>query len=141
MAGGAECIRQDQGCIARAWQQGFDFVKLLPDPGWKFNHFGPYVDDVINLAKADPRFVVLADKNVYGRRKDRIALRSAFQPETLTPEDRAALDHVIEKTRRLSWEEFIRLIYSTYPVLVSERHSELDLVRLAGKYRQESFAG
>jgi len=40
----------------------------------------------------------------------------------------------------LEWQDLLRLVYSTYPILSSERYSELDLVALAKEYEQELAA-
>lgn len=121
------------------WKLAITEGRQMSSIPWKFNHYGPYVDDVINLARSDARFGVISDETIFGTPKDVISLRSDFQPTTLSDEDIAALQHVIDKTSKLTWDAFIRLVYSTYPVLVSERHSELDLVDLARRYRQEQF--
>ncbi len=42
------------------------------------------------------------------------------------------------KTMRLNWDGFIKLVYSTYPILKSERYSELNLVEFAKQYLLEN---
>jgi hypothetical protein len=46
------------------------------------------------------------------------------------------LDFVIEKTKDLEWNDFIRLIYSTYPIVTQDKYSKLDLVSLAKEYQK-----
>lgn len=36
----------------------------------------------------------------------------------------------------MPWSRFIRLVYSTYPILTQERGTKLDLVELAAKYKE-----
>ena len=55
----------------------------------------------------------------------------------VTDEDKRILDSIIESTKRQNWSEFIRLVYSTYPVMTQDRFSRLDLVALARRYADE----
>ena len=57
-------------------------------------------------------------------------------PESLSEEDEYVLDHVIEQTRRLYWNDFTQLVYSTYPVLTGTRGDYLDLKASAERYRR-----
>lgn len=108
---------------------------------WTFNHYGPYLDDVKDAAAQDSRFVVKSTTNMYGSPKEIIALASDdTEVGSLRPTEVAALDHVIEKTKDLTWAPFIKLVYSTYPIATQPRHTDLDLVALAKKYRKELAA-
>ena len=53
----------------------------------------------------------------------------------LNPEEIKILDFVINATLPLNYSEFIDLVYSTYPIKVSSRMSELNLVALAQDYK------
>ena len=46
------------------------------------------------------------------------------------------LDFVMEGSAPLNWNEFIKLVYSTYPIVSQERYAKLDLVRLAQEYEE-----
>lgn len=107
---------------------------------WYFNHFGPYVDDVIRTARGDDDFVVTYEKTVYDDPKSIIELRGKAGWASLTTEDLAVLDHVIGITQELSWDKFIRLVYSTYPVLSQPRHSYLKLPELAVDFSRQPAA-
>jgi hypothetical protein len=50
------------------------------------------------------------------------------------------LDFVIEQTAPLYWNDFIKLVYSTYPVVTQPRFLPLDLVKLALEYREAAPA-
>jgi hypothetical protein len=104
---------------------------------WKFNHYGPYVDDVINTARASDDFDVVYEANVYGEPKEVVRLARMGRWPTLNEQDKDVLDHVINETQSLGWNEFIKLVYSTFPVIVSDRHQFMDLVSLARRYRRE----
>ena len=55
---------------------------------------------------------------------------------TLSDNVKHVLDFVIEKTAPLSWDDFIKLVYSTYPIVTQPRYSTLNLVQLASLYKQ-----
>ena len=119
------------------WRSAITRGRQLTDIAWKYNRYGPYVDDITDMAKKDPAFTVVPSVTFYGDEKEVIQLRVDFEPETLSDEDRAILDHVIETTSPMFWDKFIKLVYSTYPIVTQPRFSRLDLVALAEKYRQE----
>ena len=108
---------------------------------WEFNHYGPYVDDVINAARSDSSFQVVRSTNAYGSLKETVTVKRAVAYPSLTDGDMAVLDFVVAGTAPKSWDSFIRLVYSTYPVVTQERYTTLDLVDLAKKYKDEQAKG
>ena len=54
-------------------------------------------------------------------------------PENVT----STIDLIIEKTKGLYWQQFINFVYSTYPIITSERYTHLNLVEKAENYRKE----
>ncbi|NYD91639.1 Panacea domain-containing protein [Sphingomonas melonis] len=119
------------------WKASLEEGSQISEIEWKFNHYGPYVDDVVNTARSDEDFKITTEQNAYGDIKDRIVLKRTRRWRSLTESDKAALDHVIEQTKSLYWKDFIKLVYSTFPVMVSERQSILDLPTLAKRYRKQ----
>lgn len=101
---------------------------------WYFNHFGPYVDDVEQLARNDRAFAIDRTNNFYGGLKEIIRLVGEIHPD-LTVQERLAIDFSIENTQNLSWDAFIKLVYSTYPVLTESRFDYLDLPTLSRQYK------
>ncbi len=104
---------------------------------WVFNHYGPYVDDVIDSVKSSPLFSVVSSRTIYGSQKYLISCNASFDEITLSKREREILDAVINKTQSLYFNDFVDYVYSTYPVKTNERYSEFDLVRLAKKYKEE----
>jgi predicted nucleic acid-binding OB-fold protein len=74
---------------------------------------------------------------MYGEPKDLMRIADDVDYPSLGEEERELLDFVIEKSAQKNWDEFIRLVYSTYPIATQERFSELDLVELAREYEQK----
>ena len=113
--------------------------RQLTDAQWHFNHYGPYVDDFIKIAKDDDDIRVVRTQTMFGGHKQEVRLNDNFDGTVeLEEEDKKILDFVISSTKRKNYEDFIKLVYSTYPVVSSSRYSDLDLVTLAKEY--ESIA-
>lgn len=117
------------------WKSALDTGHQMTDIAWEFNHYGPYVDDVVLSVRNTPG-LELVDRPGPGRQTVRCVDTAVGFP-SLTDTDRRILDHVVAVTAPRHWDEFIKLVYSTYPVLSSPRYAQLDLVDLAERYRRE----
>lgn len=118
------------------WRSSILRDRQLTDIRWEFHNYGPYVDDIKKIAIADDDFTLEHGWNLHGSRKTTIYLNedSTAQLDSLTSKDIEILDHVIEKTRRLSFDGFVQLVYSTYPIMTQPRYQYLNLPALARKY-------
>lgn len=117
------------------WKSALESGHQMTDIAWEFNHYGPYVDDVVLSVRDVPGLQLVAQREdgKQAIRRDNVAQGWP----SLSEQDRHVLDHVIRVTAPKYWDEFIKLIYSTYPVLASPRYTHLDLVDLAARYRSE----
>ena len=107
---------------------------------WYFDNYGPYVNDVVNEAKANPGlFSLSSTENMYGTKKTLIELRDGNYIPDLSDEEKRSLDHVVETTKNLNWSQFISLVYSTYPVVASDRYGAMDLPQLAHDYMESDL--
>lgn len=121
------------------WKSAIKYSKKLTDAQWHFNHYGPYVDDFIKIAKDDDDIRVVSTRTMFGGHKQEIQLSSDFDGTIeLAETDREILDFVISSTKRKNYEDFIKLVYSTYPVVSSSRYSDLDLISMAKEYKSIS---
>jgi hypothetical protein len=119
------------------WKSAIDRGRTITSIRWYFDNFGPFVWDVWNAADADKgTFAIEMTSTPFGDPKHVIKIREGASIDGLDEADRQILDYVIDATKELSWQPFIRLVYSTYPVLSSERYSSLDLVEKAKQYEQ-----
>ena len=114
--------------------------KQMTDIKWKFNHYGPYVDDVSNIASLDDEFSITPEKTVYGGDKFVISYSGNSIGDELSSREKSIIDAIIEKTKVMYFNDFISYVYSTYPVSSNERFSFMDLVSLAREYRENSVA-
>ncbi|TWT74357.1 Panacea domain-containing protein [Allorhodopirellula solitaria] len=118
------------------WKSAIEHGRQLTDITWVFNHFGPYVDDVFNMAVVDEDFIVERTASMYGDAKNVIAARPNIKPIQVEDADKTVLDHVIETTKNKSYTSFIKLVYSTYPIVSQPRYADLNLVQLALVYKR-----
>lgn len=119
------------------WRAAILHGQQITPISWYFNDHGPYVFDVVDEVRRDPRFVIQQTVNAYGSPKEVIGLGSQPGVLDLSPNEIAAIDHVIAISKDRNFSAFVRLVYSTFPVVVSPRYSTFDLVALAEKYKAE----
>jgi len=116
------------------WKSALVQGKQLTSINWFFNHYGPYVSSIIEEIRKDSDFVISWVTNTFGEPKELVMLKNNFTQPKVSKETQDILDFVISKTAPLYWEDFINLVYSTYPIVNTPRFSELDLVSLAKEY-------
>lgn len=102
---------------------------------WLFNHYGPYVDDVIDAAQSRFGFFIEHEQTMYGTSKHVIYFRGSENDIQLSSREKDILNAVMEKTKSMYFNDFVDFVYSTYPVRSRERYSTLNLVDLARQYK------
>lgn len=119
------------------WRMALDHGHQMTNLEWTFNHYGPYLNEVRDqAAMSSNRFEIKRETNMYGSPKEVIALRREETKFDLTKEEADTLDAVIAATKSLNWTEFIKFVYSTYPIATQPRYQPLDLVDLAEQYKK-----
>lgn len=120
------------------WKSSIEHKRQVTQIKWYFNHYGPYVDDIINLIKESPEyFEVTSYHNSYGGVSDKIVLKKNAAVVLPKP-TKEVVDFVIDKTHKLSWSDFISLVYSTYPVKMNSKYTALNLVEGAKEYKKST---
>lgn len=100
---------------------------------WVFNHYGPYVKDIYNLAQNSKNFVVVEKATVYGNSK--AVINYIGEPIKLETTLEKIINRIIDKTKGMYFNDFIDYVYSTYPIKNNDRYSILDLPKLAEEYK------
>ena len=119
------------------WKSAIDNGHQLTNSKWYFNHYGPYVEDFIDLAKDDDDIEIVNEQTIFGGRKRLLKLADSYKDKVqLDDDDKNLVDFVINATKSKNYEDFIRLVYSTYPVITNDRYSELDLIKLSKEYEK-----
>jgi predicted metallo-beta-lactamase superfamily hydrolase len=121
------------------WKNAIDNGSQVTDAKWHFDHYGPYVDNFVKVAKENEDIKVENTSTYYGGKKQLFTLSKDFNSKIeISSEHKKIADFVISATKDKHYEEFIKLIYSTYPILSNDRYNYLDLVGLAKKYKEIS---
>lgn len=123
------------------WVSSLLTGKQMSDIRWVFNHYGPYVDDVVEAAASSHKFNIEAASTVYGSAKSVISYKGSDEEITLSEPDRIILDALVERTKGMYFNDFLNYVYSTYPVKSNERYSTLNLESIAKKYNEEREGG
>ena len=119
------------------WKHSLDVKKQLTSIQWYFDNYGPFVWDVINCAEENSKtFEIVYTTNYFGGHKKQLTLKDDSAEVSIKRAERRTIDHIIQITHRKSWDEFIQLVYSTYPIVNSERYRSLNLVEMAKDYRK-----
>lgn len=119
------------------WKMSLNSGRQITPTQWFFNHFGPYVADIEQVARLDDAFIIERTTNYYGGLKEIVRLVGVVHPE-LSQQEIAVIDFTIENTKDLAWDGFIKLVYSTYPIVTESRFDYLDLPALANEYKKSA---
>ncbi|WP_028295087.1 Panacea domain-containing protein [Oceanobacter kriegii] len=118
------------------WKSAQKNKKQITKIEWYFHNYGPYVEAVVDSALKDPRFNIVSTSTMYGDEKTIFKIKNNADFEKgLSEEERKIIDDVISDTKNLYWDSFIKHVYGTYPIRVTDRYKTLNLVALA---KQES---
>lgn len=121
------------------WHQAINYNRQISPIDWYFDNYGPFVWDVYKEAKRQDNLFCLNDTmNMFGQLKTLLSLKNKNYTSALTKQEKESLDHIINVTRSLNWNGFIKLVYSTYPITSSERYSSLDLLQKAKEYNLQN---
>ena len=118
------------------WYQAIHHEKQISTIEWVFATYGPFVWDVYNEAEKNPDLFTIKETGnmYYAQKKNLFQLDNKDYEPDLTEIEKQSIDHVIKVTHELNWSDFIKLVYSTHPVMSSERYSKLDLIAKAKEY-------
>ena len=117
------------------WESSLEIGHQLSDIQWRYNHYGPYVDDVVLAANSNNKLQVQTTRNDYGDLKELISADDDYDLSGVDERSAAILDHIISKTKQMNFKSFIEEVYSTYPVKSQQKGQILNLVELATRFR------
>lgn len=103
---------------------------------WSFDNFGPFAWDVTKSVEQNPAiFTIQQEYTFFGNPKSVWGLKEIDYRPKLSEQEIETVGFVLRATKKLNMEEFLKVIYSTFPIVSSERGDKLDLVECAKKYR------
>ncbi|MGL4368030.1 MAG: Panacea domain-containing protein [Brevinemataceae bacterium] len=120
------------------WRYTIENGRQYTDIHWIYNHYGPYVNDVIELMKKKPDvFEVASYRNSFDGITDKFTLKNR-EPIILEESIQLVANRFINYTYNLNWSDFINLVYSSYPIKVNLKYSSLNLVQLAIEFNNNN---
>lgn len=119
------------------WRSAILHKQQITNIHWFFDHYGPFVWDVQDAAKGNSAlFTIEEAQTVYGSPKRVFRIKDQSFSPAIADNEKQILDHVLRETYALDWIRFIQLVYSTYPIMSSERFTYLDLAAKAFSYEK-----
>ncbi len=112
------------------WQNVKEYGCQITNIEWYFDHYGPYVSDVLDEADEDKTVSINTTVSNFGTVKYIVKEKNNKEElvyDDLTEIDKDIIDKVILETKNLFWNEFIDYVYSTEPIENSKRYSTLNL--------------
>lgn len=124
------------------WESAVLYGTQITNIEWYFDHYGPYVSDVYDAAQSDNIIIIEHTNSYFGNKKEVFRLSEDGADEStigvLDSNEILILNNVIENTKYLNWNEFIKYVYSSYPIESQTRYSVLNLINLAEEYKSVS---
>ena len=121
------------------WRHLLSFGTQITGIKWYFDNYGPFVWDIKSTAEKNPDLFAIENTSTpYGTPKIIFDIKNLAYIPALDSNVKDSLDHVIQETKNLSYSQFIRLVYSTYPIITSDRYTYIDLPKKAKEYLQLS---
>lgn len=117
------------------WYMAQKYNQQMTCINWYFDHYGPYVSDVLDIAEKDDDLKIEKLPSAFGTIKYLVAKKDenkALDYE-LSRREEKILDKVIDETNLLSYRKFLDFIYDTYPIENSSKYSPLDLIDFSKK--------
>lgn len=118
------------------WKACLTKGEQISSISWKYNHYGPYVEDVITEVRKSAILFCVEKATIFGTPKEVITCTADYEI-TLGEPAGSTIDEVIADTANMNWSSFIDLVYSTYPIVTQPKHSQLNLKALAKQYVAE----
>ena len=119
------------------WHYSIKYQKQLTDIKWVFDNYGPFVWDIKDtVVKNKDIFNIVHTTNYYGSEKTLFSIKNTQFTIKLSDNEKSAIDYIIEHTKNLGNDSFTKLVYSTYPMIVTEQYHKLDLVARAKEYQE-----
>lgn len=124
------------------WRSAYDYGKQITNIEWYFDNYGPFVHDVEKtIEEHSDKIATVLTRNIFGKKKILYKLIDANTNINLPKNVDQVVSTIIDLTKDLYWDQFINFVYSTYPIVTSERYTYLNLVGKAESYKKQLEIG
>lgn len=120
------------------WKSCLDNQSQITNINWYFDYYWPFVRDIENeIDINNDLFSMKEEYNQFWSKKKIFSAKPWYQP-VLDDNLKNVIDFVINLTKELDFNSFIKFIYSTYPIYKSRKFTFLNLIDLAEEYKKIS---
>jgi hypothetical protein len=117
------------------WYSAINNHKQLSNIKWYFDNYGPFVWNILEEIKKDSDlFKIKNTTNDFGNSKKLIEIINNNYKPNINEKERKIIKKIIDFTKDKNWTDFINIVYSTYPILTSDKYSYLNLINKAKEF-------
>lgn len=120
------------------WKSCLDYGNQITNINWYFDNYWPFVRDIENEISLNPDiFDISYEQNWFWSIKKIFSIKWSYKAK-IDENLKSVIDFVLNLTKDLDFNEFIKFVYSTYPIYKSRKFTFLNLKELAEEYKQIS---
>lgn len=112
------------------WENVKKYGNQMTSIEWYFDHYGPYVSDVLDEADEDKNISIKSTISNFGTVKYIVKPKkdkNELTYDDLSENDMNIINKVIKDTKDYYWNEFIDYVYETEPIKNNTKYQTLDL--------------
>jgi len=117
------------------WRYYLKTGSSLSSLQWEFDKLGPTSSAAVFFAKERNNIDLEYSFSKTGFTRENVTLHNRSNPYDVTYQERQILDEVIKDTFHLEWEDFMKVIFDTYPITKINKYGLIDLSKYANEYR------
>lgn len=120
------------------WKSALLTGKLTTNLEWYYDHYGPFLPKIIEILLKSGKITIESNSNSMGAEAEYVNISLPLEDDDiqLAESEIKLADQIIEVTRELNFTDFIKLVYSTYPVRSSNKYTKLDLITSSKAYNK-----
>lgn len=116
------------------WRSSITIGRQITDLQWHANIHGPYTKTILEESQKEKNIIITTTINELGNKKTFLTLEHSRKPE-LNRDIIDTINFVLDATKNKINRDLEKLVDSTYPIVSSEKYSELDLTQKAMEYK------
>lgn len=116
------------------WEYSLKYGRQLTNIEWFFDYYWPFVRDIENVISENSDIFKVKTYTNLSWNSGKFFSTKWEKSINLDKNVIDLIDSIIQKTKDLTFNEFIKYVYSTYPVYKTRQFNKLNLVELAQEF-------
>lgn len=116
------------------WEYSLKYGRQLTNIEWFFDYYWPFVKDIENVISGNSDIFYTKTYTNFLWNSGKFFTTKWEESINLSKDITDLMDDIIKKTKDLTFNEFIKYVYSTYPVYKTRQFNKLNLVELAQEF-------